>query len=292
MKITGTTEIYGILGHPVKHTLSPILHNAAFQALGLDGCYLAFDVKPSDLEKGLCGLAALGIKGFNVTIPHKEAVITFLDKVAPEAALIGAVNTVVIQQGRLVGHNTDGLGFVRAFCEETGVSLKGNRVILLGAGGAARAVAFQLAKEGVKSISIINRTLPHARALVRDLGKKFTKVDWTAKAFSPRVRSLIFQDPIFHRVDVIINATAVGMHPNDSSLVPRSFLNEHQVVCDLIYQPPKTRLLSEAEAAGAKTINGVGMLLHQGALAFELWTGKKPPITLMRGALESYLHPL
>jgi len=291
MKITGTTEIYGILGHPVKHTLSPILHNAAFQALGLDGCYLAFDVKPNDLEKGLRGLAALGVKGFNVTIPHKETVITFLDKVAPEAALIGAVNTVVIQQGRLVGHNTDGLGFVRAFCEETGVSLKGKRVMLLGAGGAARAIAFQLAKEGVKSISIINRTLPRARTLVRDLGKKFTKVDWMARALSPQVWSLIFRHPILHRVDVIINATSIGMHPNDPSIVPRSFLNEHQAVCDIIYQPTKTRLLSEAEAAGAKTMNGVGMLLHQGVLAFELWTGKKPPSALMRDALESYLHP-
>lgn len=291
MKITGTTEIYGILGHPVKHTLSPILHNAAFQALGLDCCYLAFDVKPRDLKKGICGLVALGIKGFNLTIPHKETAIDFLDEVTPEAARIGAVNTVVIQQGRLIGHNTDGLGFVWAFCVETGVSLKGKRVLLLGAGGAARAVAFQLAKEGVKSISIINRTLARARALVRDLGKKFSKLDRMAEAFSPRVWPLIFQHPILHRVDVIINATSVGMHPNDPPLVPRLFLNEHQVVCDLIYRPPKTRLLSEAEAAGAKTMNGMGMLLYQGALAFELWTGKKPPIALMRDTLESYMHP-
>ncbi len=291
MKITGTTEIYGILGHPVKHTLSPILHNAAFQALGLDCCYLAFDVKPRDLKRGICGLAALGIKGFNLTIPHKETAIDFLDEVTPEAARIGAVNTVLIQQGRLIGHNTDGLGFVRAFCEETGVSLKGKRVLLLGAGGSAQAVAFQLAKEGIKSLLIINRTLSHAKALVRSLGKKFTKVDWMAKAFSSRVWPLIFQHPILHRVDIIINATSVGMHPNDPLLVPRSFLNEHQVVCDLIYKPTKTRLLSEAEAAGAKTMNGVGMLLHQGALTFELWTGKKPPIALMRDALENYLHP-
>jgi len=289
MKITGTTEIYGILGHPVKHTLSPILHNAAFKALGLDCCYLSFDVKPGDLKKGIQGLTALGIKGFNLTIPHKETVIDFLDEVTAEALQIGAVNTVLVRQGRLIGHNTDGPGFVRSFSEETGVSLKGKQVLLLGAGGAARAVAFQLAKEGIKSLLVINRTLSSAKVLVRDLEKKFTNVSWLANALTSKVWDLIAQDPVLQRVDIIINSTSVGMRPNDPLIIPGSFLNQRQVVCDLIYLPSKTRLLSAAEAVGAKAINGLGMLLHQGALAFELWTGKKAPIVLMKGAIKSHL---
>ena len=286
MKIMGTTEIYGILGHPIRHTLSPLLHNAAFQALGLDGCYVAFDVKPKDLRKAIHGLAVLGVGGFNLTIPHKEKAITFLDDVTSEAARIGAVNTVVIRQGRLIGHNTDGPGFIRAFYEETGLLLKDKRVLLLGAGGAARAVGFHLAKQGVKSISILNRTLSRARALMRELERGFKKVDWTTKALSPEALSLIFHQGI----DVLINTTSVGMRPTDPSLVSREFLNRNQVVCDLVYRPIKTRLLSEAEAAGAKTVNGMGMLLYQAALAFELWTGKRPPIVLMKNALEKHIY--
>jgi len=285
MKISGSTEVFCILGHPVSHTLSPIMHNAAFQALGLDCCYLSFDVEPRDLRKGIQGLAALGIKGFNLTIPHKETVIKLLDEVTPEAARIGAVNTVMVRQNRLIGHNTDGLGFVNAFREETGVSLRGKGVLLLGAGGAARAVAFQLAKEGIANLLIINRTLSNARALVRDFGKKFTSVNWSANAFSPKVWDRI---PL-ERVDVVINATSVGMQPNDPLMIPRSLLKERLVVCDLIYRPTKTRLLSAAEAAGAKAINGLGMLVHQGALAFELWTNKKPPVDLMKSAVKGHL---
>jgi shikimate dehydrogenase len=163
--------------------------------------------------------------------------------------------------------------------------------MMIGAGGAARAVAFELAKEGAKSLLIVNRALSRAKALVRDIGKKFTKVDWMAKALSSRIWPMIFRDPMLSRLDVIINATSVGMNPKDPSVIPGSFLNERHVVCDLIYRVPKTRFLSEAEAVGAKTVNGMGMLLHQGALAFELCTGKKPPIELMKGAVESYARP-
>jgi shikimate dehydrogenase len=286
MKIMGTTEIYGILGHPIEHTLSPLMHNAAFQALGIDGCYVAFDVKPKDLKKAIRGLAASGVRGFNLTIPHKEKAIAFLDEVSPEAARIGAVNTVVIRQDRLIGHNTDGPGFVRAFSETTGVLLKDKRVLLFGAGGAARAVAFYLAKQCVKSISILNRTLPRARTLIREFERDFKKVDWIAKALSPEELSLEFHQGI----DILINTTSVGMKPNDPPIVSKAFLKRNQVVCDLIYQPMKTRLLSEADAAGAKIVNGVGMLLHQAALAFELWTGKRPPIALMKDALENHIN--
>jgi shikimate dehydrogenase len=288
MKITGTTEIYGILGHPVTHSLSPIIHNAAFQALGLDCCYLPFDVGPRDLKKGIQGLSALGIKGFNLTIPHKEAVIDLLDEVSSEAARIGAVNTVLIRQGRLIGYNTDGHGFVNAFQEETGVSLRGKKVLLLGAGGAARAVAFRLAQEEIESMLIINRTLSSAKALIRDLGKKFRRVNWSAKSFSSTAGARVLQAPS-GGTDVIVNATSVGMRPNDPLILPKSFLTSGQVVCDLIYRPSKTKLLLAAEAAGAKSVNGLGMLIHQGALAFELWTGKKPPILLMRSAVKSHL---
>ena len=286
MKIKGTTKIYGILGHPIRHTLSPLLHNTAFQALGLDGCYVAFDVRPKDLKKAIQGLAALGIGGVNLTIPHKERAIPFLDEVTPEAARIGAVNTVVVRKGRLIGHNTDGPGFIRAFSEETGVLLKDKRVLLLGAGGAARAVGFHLAKQGVKSIAILNRTLSRARAMIREFKRDFKKVDWTAKALSPEASSLIFRQGI----DVLINTTSVGMRPTDPALVSKAFLNRNQVVCDLVYRPNKTRLLSEADAAGAKTVNGMGMLLFQAALAFELWTDQRPPIVLMKDALEKHFY--
>jgi len=286
MKITGATEIYGIVGHPVEHSLSPLIQNAAFQGLGLDGCYLAFDVKPRDLKKAVQGLAALGVKGLNVTIPHKEAAIALLDKVTSDAARIGAVNTIVIRQGRLIGYNTDGPGFVQAFNEEAGVPLTGKRVLLLGAGGAARSVAYHLAREGVKRVVIINRTLPRAKRLVRDFEMRFEKVDWVAKVLSSRIWPLIFRDGM----DVIINATPIGMRPVDPVLIPARYLTKDQVVCDLIYRPVKTRLLEEAEAAGAKTVNGLGMLLHQGVLAFELWTGEKPPIVLLRDAMENWLH--
>ena len=206
--------------------------------------------------------------------------MVFLDRLSPEARLIGAVNTVEIRRGRLIGHNTDGRGFLRAFSEETGDSLAGKRILILGAGGAARAVAFQSAMEKAAAVMIANRSAARAAALVRDLRRLpahgFASVlPWREASLKAGIR----------QADIIINATSVGMKPDDPPLLPDGVLRPHHVVCDLIYKPSETILLKQARASGAKAINGLGMLVHQGALAFEIWTGQRPPISVMREAL-------
>ena len=278
--VTGKTRLVGIIGHPITHTLSPVMHNAAFDASGLEYCYLPFDVHPQDLGRALKGLAALGCKGLNVTIPHKQAVLPYLHQLSREARLIGAVNTIEFRGSKLIGHNTDGQGFTRAFRRECGVPLKGKRVLLLGAGGAARAVAVQLLVEGVHRLILTNRTDKKAWQLIKDLRKHFPhrKLD-----VFPLERGCLA--PVVRDVQIIINATSVGMKPIGKSPLPAGLLRADQIVCDLVYHPPVTALLKEARAAGAKTFNGIGMLLWQGALAFQIWLKRKPPLKAMEKAL-------
>ncbi|MBI3610951.1 MAG: shikimate dehydrogenase [Nitrospirae bacterium] len=278
--MTGRTTLVGIMGYPIRHSLSPLMHNAAFEALGLDCRYIPLEVKPRQVRSALNALRRLGFRGFNVTIPHKRRILSFLDRLTPEARFIGAVNTVEIRNGRLIGHNTDGRGFYRAFAEATGRSLRGKRTLILGAGGAARAVAFQSTLEGAASVAVANRSLARAAGLIRDLRRRTRRcavsvLPWTDAALTWGVG----------QADVVINATSVGMSPTDPPLLLSRVLRPDQIVCDLVYQPPITPLLREARRAGATAVGGLGMLVHQGALAFEIWTGRRPPIEIMQEAL-------
>ncbi len=282
MPITGRTRLVGIIGYPVGHSLSPKMQNAAFEALELDYYYLPLEVRPERLGRAVKALCWLGFRGFNVTIPHKRKILRYLDALSPEARFIGAVNTVEVRGGRLIGHNTDGGGFTRAFKEEMGRNLRGRRVLILGAGGAARAVAFQSAREGAEAVVIANRSPLKARALVRDLKAGFpsctaSRVRWNKKGLKSAIEE----------AEIVINATPVGMRPEGSSRIPDLRLTPRHWVFDLVYGPIETDLIRKAREAGAHATSGMGMLIHQGALSFQIWTGHPPPIEVMREAMES-----
>ena len=269
MIINGRTALYGIIGNPVSHSLSPAMHNSAFADLGENSVYLPFPVL--DLQAGLQGLKALGVQGVSVTIPYKEAVIPLLDEIDSVARQIGAVNTIEIKdvggKKHLCGSNTDWLGANRALAEK--VSLRGALVVLLGAGGSARAIGFGLLQQGAQVV-LCSRTESRGRALARDLGCL-----WCPLAGVDTLHG-----------DVLINATSVGMQPeSEFSPVPATILSRFQVVMDIVYAPLATRLLREAEVAGCQVINGLEMLLYQGVAQFELWTGKPAPVELMRQKL-------
>jgi shikimate dehydrogenase len=274
--ISGTTTITGIFGHPVSHTLSPAMHNAAFDELGMNWRYLPFHVAPERLGEAVAGIRALGLRGVNVTVPHKEAVMRHLDRIDDEAGRIGAVNTIVNDDGVLTGHNTDGRGFVKSL-EERGITVGGRRIAMLGAGGAARSVAFSLLASGAASIHIANRTVSRAASLADDLNRIRHAVTAASEIGS------------LSGFDILVNTTSLGLHPEDALPVDTAMLNNEIAVCDLIYNPAETPLLAAARRLGAKTVNGLGMLLWQGAVAFRLWTGAEPPVDVMRRALEAGL---
>lgn len=269
MKISGKTRIVALLGYPVEHTLSPAMHNAAFEHLGIDYCYVAFPVRPERLGQAIEAVRALGLAGVNVTVPHKEKVIPMLDEVDGEAAFIGAVNTVVNRDDRLIGYNTDGRGFMRGLAEE-GVSLKGKSVLILGAGGGSRAVSYYLSEQASRLL-LFDIDAERAERLASDLGRLRSNV-----ARLEGIRDL-------EGIDIVLNATPLGLRPGDPLPVDISLLHPGQTVGDLIYR--ETPLLREASRMGLRTFNGLGMLLWQGALALELWTGKTPPHEIMREAL-------
>jgi shikimate dehydrogenase len=270
VKITGKTKITGLFGYPVEHSLSPAMHNAAFKSLGLDYCYITFPVRPEHLQDAVKAIRALNFRGVNVTVPHKETVIPLLDEIHEEASFIGAVNTIVNSNGKLTGYNTDGRGFIRSLAE-SGFSLAGKDILIIGAGGASRAISYYLCQKS-KSVTIYNRTRTRAEKLVRDLKKLCHNVS--------------LQDRFSHIEDfhIIINATSVGLKKEDQAPFETSMLKKTHIICDLIYK--KTRLLKEASRKGCKVLDGSGMLLWQGMLAFELWTGKKPNPEVMRNALK------
>ncbi len=281
--ITSTTKICALIGDPVEHSLSPILHNTAFQLLGLNYVYLCLRVRSVALGPAIEGVKSLGLLGFNVTIPHKVAVMTYLDEIDPLAKDIGAVNTVVNRSGRLIGYNTDGLGGLRAL-EEAGVTLTGKKVVLLGAGGAARALSFSIAPLADRLV-ILNRTKAKAVTLASNLQKRFDK-----KILSGTLtRDTLLTEML--DADVLINSTSVGMHPkHEECVVDEDLLHSRVTVFDAVYNPIETRLLREAKSVGAKTVGGLSMLVHQGALAFKIWTGVTPPIKVMSRAVEKALE--
>lgn len=282
MDISSTTKLYAVIGDPIEHSLSPLMQNLAFHRLGLNSVYLAFRVQRRDLRNAIMGMRSLGISGFNVTVPHKISVITYLDDVDGLAIEMGAVNTVVNNGGKLVGYNTDGAGALTAL-REAGVGYKGRKVVLLGAGGAAKAIAFSLTPY-VESLVILNRTESRAKDLASNLIKRYK-----SKVEGKKLTETILGNEL-GEADVLINATSVGMHPwVDETPVKRKYLHREMAIFDIVYNPVMTRLLREAEAIGAHIIGGVKMLVYQGALAFKLWTGKMPPVDEMCRVVEKVL---
>jgi len=277
MVISGKTRVCGVIGDPIEHTLSPTIHNAAFNHLNLDFVFLAFRVKAADLEKAIQGMRGLGIHGLNVTMPHKSTVISFLDEVDPTVKFLGSANTILNKDGKLSGFNTDGVGALKAL-RENGVGLSEKKVLLLGAGGAAKAIAFSLAEE-VGELVVLNRTSEKAKELAAVLGQKFGKKVVGGPLSSDTVQKNLRDS------DILINATRVGMHPHESqTMVEPQWLRSDLTVMDIVYNPIETRLAKDAKAVGAKVINGVEMLIYQGAASFELWTSRSAPIEVMRRA--------
>jgi shikimate dehydrogenase len=272
-------QLYGIFGYPIAHSLSPLMHNTAFAHYDLDAVYLPFAVHPTQIEAAVKAIRALGIQGVNVTIPHKQAAMAWLDELSPEARLIGAVNTIQCKEDRLIGYNTDGIGFLRSL-QEAGSDAAGRTVLLLGAGGAARAIAVQLCLTRMHRLYIANRTAARAEALAASLKESFPRADICVVAMAES--SLSVHLPY---TDIVINATSVGMHPHDHMKLPFAELGPRHLVCDIVYRPLHTPLLRAAHAQGARTVDGLGMLLHQGAEAFEVWTGRSFPLPLIRATL-------
>ncbi len=281
MRINGQTRIVAVLGHPVAHTASPAMHNAAFDALGMNWRYLAFDVPPNLLGPALCGLAAVGVVGVNLTVPHKIMAMCLLDPCDRSARMVEAANTISFHRLRkrlmLRGYNTDGHGLLTALHEEFAFRPRGKTVAILGCGGAGRSAAIQLALSGAKKLILLNRTRSKAAAVARRIRGLDLKTDCV---FTPQP------------CDLAIQATSLGLRSSDPSpitpsdwkrLSPRLFF-------DMVYRPAETRCMRMAKNSGCKTANGLGMLLHQGVRAFEIWTGRRAPIGVMRRALRREIY--
>ncbi len=273
-------ELVGVFGYPVAENPTGVMQEAAFRACGLNWRYLNIEVRPEQLADAVAGLRAFNMRGINLTIPHKVAVIEHLDGLSPEAELMGAVNTVVREGERLIGHNTDGKGFVRSVQEDANLDPAGKRVVFLGAGGAARAMAVEMARAGAAHITIVNRTPARGKTLV-DLLQSRTS---TPAAFVP------WQEPyaVPTEADILVNATSIGLFPlvDEKPAVAMESIHPGLLICDVIPNPPHTAFLAAAEARGARTLDGLGMLVGQGAIAFKMWTGVDAPVDVMRKTLE------
>jgi len=285
MEISGKTRVCGIIGDPVEHSLSPAMHNAAFQELNLDFVYVAFRVRKDELREAILGAKSLNIRGLNVTMPHKSAVMEYLDEIDPTARSIGAVNTILNDEGRLIGYDTDGVGALKAL-KENGISLEGKKLLLLGAGGAGKAIAFHAAQE-VEELRILNRTIRKAKDLAEVLRKKFGK-KIEGNSLSAKIIRKELED-----ADILVNATSVGMHPkDDQSLIDPEWLRPTLCVMDIVYNPIETRLAKDAGSVGAKVVSGVDMLVYQGAASFEIWTNHPAPVKVMKKAILNKLSEL
>lgn len=271
MTISAATRVAGVIGDPVRHSLSPVIHNAAFRALDLDWAYLAFPVPTGAGAAAVAAMRALGLDGLNVTMPHKADVLPALDQLSPTAAALGAVNTIHRLGDELHGASTDGIGFVDALRYDEGFDPAGRRAVVFGAGGAARAVVLALAEAGVADVAVVNRTASRAHAAV---------------ALAPDVARTGSEDDV-DGADLVVNATPVGMAGTSQAeamlLDPRG-LRAGQVVADLVYHPIRTPLLVAARERGAVAVTGLGTLIHQAAHAFRLWTGEDPPLEVMSAA--------
>jgi shikimate dehydrogenase len=273
-------DLVGVFGCPVAENPTGVMQEAAFEDRGLNWRYLTIEVRPENLEEAMIGLRAFGMQGVNLTIPHKVAVIQYLDRLSPEAELIGAVNTVVREGNELVGHNTDGKGFLRSVRDDAGVDPVGKRIVFLGAGGAARAMSAELALAGAARITIVNRTTSRGQELAKHLSEKTPTeaqfVHWQGEY------------SVIPEADILVNATSIGLFPNveEAPAVDIASIRPGLLVCDVIPNPPHTAFLRAVEAVGARTLDGLGMLVYQGAIAFQMWTGVEASIPVMRRALE------
>jgi shikimate dehydrogenase len=279
---------YGVAGWPVAHSLSPAMQAAGLEAMGVEADYFAFEVRPEDLEGALKLLQGAGVRGLNLTVPHKAAAAKLVDELSEEARQIGVVNTLVFgDDGRRIGHNTDARGFSRALREEFRMPLSELRVLLLGAGGAARAIALQAARERAERIVIANRTIERAQELARQIAPMY--LDDKLERQSARLRAVGLDAAALaaevEQVDLIVNATSLGLRAGDAPPVPGHLLRPHHLIYDTIYNPARTPLIEAAVEAGARACNGLSMLLHQGALSIEIWLGRAAPVEVMRRAL-------
>lgn len=276
----------GIIGDPISHSLSPLIHQAALEAQGLSYVYLPFRVPAEGLQMALEGLKVLGFRGVNVTIPHKTSIIKLLDEISREADLIGAVNTVVFKDGRLLGYNTDGRGFIRSLLAEGKIDPDGKKALVLGAGGAARAVTVALALQGITDLVIVNRTLKRASDWVIELTEKIgvncRAMDYSSPCLAEEIS----------KADLVVNATSVGLKSSPSQELPVecAWFDSRQLVIDLVYNPLKTNFLEKAKRGGARVLTGAGMLIYQGVEAYRIWTGIEPPVELMYQLLVDHLE--
>lgn len=279
MNPTGSTQLICLLGSPVSHSISPAMHNTAFDALGLNYSYMAFDVSKDDLPTAVAGLKKINCCNFNLTMPLKTAIIPLLDEVDEAARLAQSVNTCVCQNGKLVGYTTDGIGFLQSM-KDSGIKYTGTTITILGAGGAASSIITQAAMEGVSKINIFKRKNASFQKVV-DFADRLTK-STECDLFVYDMEDMDILSFSLQESDILINSTNVGMGDDDRSLVPKEFLHPGLTVCDVIYHPAETRLLKDARECGCKTMNGKYMLLYQGAAAFKLWTGEDMPIDLIK----------
>ncbi|WP_238192020.1 shikimate dehydrogenase [Paenibacillus sp. L3-i20] len=273
-RVDSHTVLYGVIGDPIRHSKSPIMMNRAFKETGVNGVYMAFHVTMDTLSDFVRGIRAMGIRGVNVTIPHKLPIMELLDDIDAGAKAIGAVNTIVNDNGRLVGYNTDGIGYVRSLKEEAAPNIAGKQIVVIGAGGAARGITYALLQENPSEITITNRTSSKAEELVASLDGGSVKL---VASSNDKLEALC------EGADIVINTTSVGMFPNVSeSPIRGEWMKRGAVASDLIYNPLKTTFLQEAEAHGCIIHGGLGMFIYQGAYAFEYWTGKNAPVAAMR----------
>jgi len=281
ININGKSRPLGLLGYPVKHTASPAMHNCGFEALHLNYVYLPFEISPEQLHTAVKALIPLNFKGVNVTIPHKQNIIPLLDDLSEEARLIGAVNTVEIKEGKLIGHNTDAAGFIESLKIDADFNLNKKTLCLFGAGGAGFAVAFAAALAGAEKIFIREPNSAQANNLKTSLQKNFPNLQISIVTEDSNIKKAV------QEADILVNATPLGMKESDPLVIPAEFIHPNLLVYDLVYNPAETKLLAIAKQKRCQAINGLGMLLFQGTKAFEIWTGEKAPLEKMKKALIS-----
>ena len=282
MKIKGTTKITGVFGYPVSHSLSPVFQNAAFDSLSLDFVYIPFEVKPVFIKEAIEAIRFLNFRGINLTIPHKKDGYYLVDELDEEAKHLKVVNTIKNEDGKLIGYITDGSGFVRSIKEDGKVELKNKNVYLLGAGGAGWAISGAIVKEKIRKLLITNRTMEKAIAIKNHLKENFNFTSVELIDFENR-NGINFQD-----IDIIINTTSVGMEEGDIVLIKEEKIKKNIFIYDIIYNR-KTELIKTAEKLNLPHLNGLSMLVYQGAISFEIWTGKKAPIDIMKNSLYNFL---
>lgn len=280
LKLSGTTQVVGIIGNPVRHSLSPVMHNAAFAECNLDYVYVPFNVAPENLGVAISGLCASGLRGFNVTIPHKTAIIQYLDRLDQSAEDAGAVNTVLIKDGNMTGYNTDGDGLIYSLADDLDFIPGTGTVVVIGAGGAARGAIAALCRSGSKRIIIVNRSFERALQLKYEMSSRYPNVCIEA------VEKNGLKEELLLTASLVINTTSVGMYSDKIDFLDLSLLSKSAKVYDMVYSPVITPLIHDASGMGLMVSNGLGMLAAQGELAFTVWTGVTPPKGLMKRVLE------